>query len=138
MEDSPLSLSKWVAAMWLISNAKNGISSYELHRALGVTQKTAWFMLHRIRYAMEYGTIEMVSGECEVDETFVGGLAKNMHKHRREEKIKGRGPTGKAIVMGILLRGDRKTKEQKKRKIGRHSKVQHKVCGSCGGIPYVA
>ena len=105
-EDSPIGLDKWFAAMWLIANAKNGISSLELHRAIGVTQKTAWFMLQRIRYAMHTGTIEL-DGEVEVDETFIGGKARNMHKAERERKIHGRGPVGKAIVMGLLERHGR-------------------------------
>ena len=104
-EDSPLPLEKWFTAIWLISNCKNGVSSYELHRAIGVTQKSAWFMLHRIRLAMETGTIEKSDGTAEADETLIGRLAKNMHKHKREEKIKGTGASGKAIVMGILSRG---------------------------------
>ena len=90
--------------MWLIANAKNGISSYEIHRAIGVTQKTAWFMLHRIRLAMESGSLEKLSGDVECDETFVGGLAKNMHKAKREAKIKGRGSVGKTAVFGALER----------------------------------
>jgi len=104
-EDSPLPLEKWFTAIWLISNCKNGVSSYEIHRAIGVTQKSAWFMLHRIRLAMETGTVEKAGGTAEADETLIGGLAKNMHKHKREEKIKGTGGSGKAIVMGILSRG---------------------------------
>jgi len=103
-EDSPIGLDKWLMAMWLIVNAKNGISSYEIHRAIGVTQKTAWFMLHRIRLAMETGSIVKLSGEVEADETFIGGLAKNMHKWKREQKIKGRGSVGKTAVMGIIER----------------------------------
>lgn len=104
-EDSPIGLDKWLAAIWLLGNCKNGISSYELHRSIGVTQKTAWFMLHRIRTAMQTGSFEKkLSGEVEADETFVGGKAKNMHKKKREEKIQGRGASGKAIVMGLLER----------------------------------
>lgn len=104
MEDSPIGLDKWLTAMWLIVNAKNGISSYEIHRAIGITQKSAWFLLHRLRLAMETGTFEKLSGQVEADETFVGGKAKNMHASKREEKIQGRGPVGKAIVMGLLER----------------------------------
>lgn len=103
-EDSPISLSKWLPAIWMIANNKNGKSSYELARDLGVTQKTAWFMLHRIRLAMQTGSFEKLSGHVEADETFVGGKAANMHKEQREAKIKGRGASGKAIVMGILER----------------------------------
>ena len=104
-EDSPISLEKWLPAAWLIVGAKNGISSYELHRGLGVTQKTAWFMLHRIRLAMQDGGFNMLAGEIEVDETFIGAKARNMHKAKRAEKIQGRGPDGKEIVFGMVERG---------------------------------
>ncbi len=104
-EDSPLGLDKWFVAVWCIVNAKNGISSYELHRALGVTQKSAWHMLHRIRLAMQEGTFQKLKGTIESDETFVGGKAKNMHKDVRARKITGRGSSGKAIVHGVLERG---------------------------------
>ena len=103
-EDSPLPLEKWLAAIWLIANAKNGISSYEIHRALGITQKSAWFMLHRIREAMKTGTFEKMSGAVEADETYIGGKAINMHAKRREAMGGGRGPVGKTIVMGLLQR----------------------------------
>ncbi len=86
-EDSPIGLDKWLPAMWLICNAKNGISSYDLHRDLGVTQKTAWFMLHRIRLAMQTETYELIDGEAEVDETFIGGKARFMHKGRGKRSI---------------------------------------------------
>jgi transposase-like protein len=104
-EDSPLGLDKWFVAVWCIANAKNGISSCELARALGVTQKTAWHMLHRVRLAMKTRSFRKLNGEVEVDETFIGGRARNMHKHKREQKIKGRGTVGKAIVQGLLERG---------------------------------
>jgi len=104
-EDSPLGLDKWLSAAWLIVNAKNGISSYEIHRALGVTQKSAWFMLHRIRLAMQRGTFSKpLSGEIEIDETFIGGKARNMHRGDRARKIKGTGGSGKVAVMGLLER----------------------------------
>jgi transposase-like protein len=106
-EDSPIGLDKWFTAAWMIANCKNGISSYEIARDLGVTQKTAWFMLHRLRLAMQTGTFEKVAGEFEVDESFIGGLARNMHKDKKA-KITGTGGAGKAIVMGLL---DRKTKK---------------------------
>jgi transposase-like protein len=109
-EDSPIGLDKWLPAIWLIVNAKNGISSYELHRALGVTQKTAWFMLHRIRLAMQTKTFAKMSGSVEVDETYIGGKARFMHPDRKEAMLRGRqgGVTGKAAVMGLLSRDGRK------------------------------
>ncbi|MGI8883515.1 MAG: IS1595 family transposase [Pyrinomonadaceae bacterium] len=107
LEGSNIGLDKWICAIWLITNAKNGISSYEIHRSIGVTQKTAWFMLHRIRLAMETASFEKLSGNVEVDETFIGGKAKNMHKHKREAIIKGRGSIGKTAVMGLLERKGR-------------------------------
>ena len=103
-EDSPLGLDKWFVAVWCIANAKNGISSLELSRALGVTQKTAWFMLHRIRLAMRTRSFRKLSGEVESDETFLGGKARNMHAAKREKLIRGRGAVGKAIVQGLLER----------------------------------
>jgi transposase-like protein len=109
-EDSPIGLDKWLTAMWLLANCKNGVSSYEVGRALEVTQKTAWFMLHRIRYSMHHGTINKMSGEVEADETFIGGKARNMHASKRAEKIHGRGPMGKAIVFGLLDRNTRKVR----------------------------
>ncbi len=104
-EDSPIGLEKWIPAVWLLACCKNGISSYELHRALGVTQKTAWFMLHRIRTAMRTGSFMKLAGEVEVDETFVGGLSKNMHKDKRAEKVTGTGGKDKTPVLGCLQRG---------------------------------
>jgi transposase-like protein len=111
-EDSPLGLDKWLAGIWLIANAKNGISSYEIHRALKVTQRSAWFLLHRIRLAMQEGTFEKMQGTVEADETFVGGKAKNMHAGRR--KAQGRGAVGKAIVMGLLERAEKGSKVKTK------------------------
>jgi len=105
-EDSPLGLDKWFVAVWCIANAKNGISSMELGRSLGVTQKTAWFMLHRIRAAMKTRTFRKLTGTVEGDETFIGGKAKNMHAGRRAKLIRGRGAVNKAIIQGLLERGD--------------------------------
>ena len=109
MEDSPLGLDKWLVAMWLIANCKNGISSCEVARALGITQKTAWFMDHRIRRSMQddfYGSkLGGNGGECEVDESFIGGKARNMHVSERKRRITGTGTKDKTAVMGILERG---------------------------------
>jgi transposase-like protein len=104
-EDSPLGLDKWLMAMWQVVNCKNGVSSYEVHRAIGVTQKTAWFMDHRIRHALAMGTINKLSGQIEADETFIGGKARNMHKDVKARKITGSGSAGKTAVLGILERG---------------------------------
>jgi transposase-like protein len=105
-EDSPLGLDKWLPAVWMIANCKNGISSHELGRALGVTQKTAWFMLHRIRLAMKTGTFLKLSGRVEADETFIGGAARFMHKDKKAARAKGKlgGLIGKTAVMGLLER----------------------------------
>ncbi len=108
-EDSPIALDKWFTAIWLIANCKNGVSSCEIARDLGVTQKTAWFMLHRIRLAMNNGTFEKLTGEVEADETFIGGLARFMHKDKKA-KITGTGGAGKAIVMGLLDRHSKKVR----------------------------
>ncbi len=105
-EDSPIGLDKWFTAIWLIASAKNGISSYELHRSVGVTQKTAWFMLHRIRLAMQTRSFAKFSGKVEVDETFIGGQARFMHKEKREKVMRGR-PTGRwhrTAVVGAIKR----------------------------------
>ena len=104
-EDSPIALEKWLCAAWLIISCKNGISSYEIHRGLKVTQKTAWFMMHRVRLAMQETGFNKLGGEVEVDETFIGGKARNMHKAKRAEKITGRGPEGKEVVFGMVERG---------------------------------
>ncbi|HTW64892.1 MAG TPA: IS1595 family transposase [Bryobacteraceae bacterium] len=104
-EDSPLGLDKWLPAMWLIFNCKNGVSSLEIHRALGVTQKTAWFMLHRIRLAQQGKQGGKLSGEVEIDETFIGGKARNMHKSKRARVITGTGGKDKTVVMGMMERG---------------------------------
>lgn len=105
-EDSPIKLGTWLAAIWMIANAKNGISSYEIHRSLGITQKSAWFVLHRIRLAMQTGTFAKLSGEVEADETFVGGKRSNMLRDRkRDDGVKGtRGSVGKVAVLGIIER----------------------------------
>src|SRR5258708_864868 len=104
-EDSPLGLEKWLPALWLVVNCKNGISSCELARDLGVTQKTAWFIAHRLRYALKDGGFDLFSGEVEADETFIGGKARNMHIAKHQRRITGTGGKDKTAVMGILQRG---------------------------------
>ena len=108
-EDSPLGLEKWLPAVWIITSAKNGVSSCEMARTLGVTQQTAWFMLHRIRYAMQTGSFMKLggngSGEVEADETFIGGKARNMHMSVKARRITGTGGKDKTAVMGLLERG---------------------------------
>ena len=105
-EDSAIGLDKWLTALWLLSNCKNGISSCELARDLNVTQKTAWFMLHRIRLALQDETFgSKLGGEVEVDETFIGGKARNMHLDVKKRRIAGTGGRDKTAVMGILERG---------------------------------
>jgi transposase-like protein len=108
LEDSPLGLDKWLPAVWMLASNRNGVSSWELHRAIGVTQKTAWFMLHRIRLAMQDElTGGMLGGEVEVDETYIGGKARNMHKDRKARALEGKGggSVGKVGVQGMLQRG---------------------------------
>jgi transposase-like protein len=104
-EESPLGLDKWLPALWLVVNCKNGISSCELARDLGVTQKTAWFMAHRLRFSLTDGGSELLKGEVEADETFIGGKARNMHVSERKRRITGTGTKDKTAVMGILERG---------------------------------
>jgi len=110
MEDSPIGLDKWLTAMWLLTTCKNGISSYEIERDLKVSQKAAWFMLHRIRLAMQDETFgSKLRGEVEADETFIGGKARNMHKDVKARRISGSGRSvdDKMVVMGVLERGGR-------------------------------
>jgi len=111
-EDSPIGLDKWMAAMWMIVNCKNGVSSYEIHRAIGVTQKSAWFMNHRVRLALGMESSEKLSGKVEVDETYIGGKARNMHRSTLAKRVTefatpytGRNQNiGKVAVMGLLER----------------------------------
>ena len=86
-EDSPLGLDKWLAALWLLVNGKNGISSCEIARSIGITQKSAWFMAHRLRFALHHGSFDKLTGEVEADETFIGGKARNMHIAQRKRRI---------------------------------------------------
>lgn len=113
-EDSPLGLEKWLPAVWLIVTAKNGISSMEISRSLGVTQKTAWFMLHRIREAMKNGSMLKMGGSdmgpVEVDETFVGPKPQKMHRERRLRMQSAEKANQKTIVMGMLDRESRQVR----------------------------
>lgn len=120
-EDSPISLTKWLPALWMLCNCRNGISSYELGRDLGVSQKAAWFMLQRLRLALQDGSMEKLGGpgsEVETDETFIGGKAKNMHASRRAQFKAARDSSmtgdanlvNKAAVWGILDRKQRKVR----------------------------
>lgn len=104
MEDSSIGLDKWLTAIWLLSSAKNGISSYELQRSIGITQTSAWFLLHRIRLAMQAGSFDKFNGEVEADETYIGGKARNMRRAKRERVITGTGGMGKVAVQGLLER----------------------------------
>jgi transposase-like protein len=106
MEDSPIGLDKWLMATWMLTNCKNGISSYEIAKDVRVSQKAAWFMLHRIRLAMQdewFGS--KFGGEVEADETFIGGKSRNMHVSKRQRRITGTGGKDKTAVMGLLERG---------------------------------
>lgn len=104
-EDSALSLDKWLCAIWMIVNAKNGVSSYEIARGLGITQKSAWFMMHRIRLALQKGSIDRkLMGDVEVDETYIGGNARNMHADKRIKMLRNEGTFRKAVVVGMLER----------------------------------
>jgi transposase-like protein len=107
MEDSPITLDRWMVAIWLLANCRNGISSYELARDLGVTQKTGWFLLHRIRLAMQAGRLDRMLGDVEVDETYIGGKARFMHDSKRKRVFGGSHRNafrGKVAVMGLLDR----------------------------------
>jgi transposase-like protein len=104
-EDSPIGLDKWLLAMWMLANCKNGVSSYEIHRATGISQKSTWFMLQRIRLALQGEQGGMLSGEVEVDETFIGGKARNMHLNVKARRIHGTGGKDKTAVIGLLERG---------------------------------
>lgn len=104
-EDSPIALSKWLVVAWMLGNCRNGVSSHEVARTIGITQKSAWFMLHRLRTAAQDEPQGKLSGECEADETYVGGKSRNMHAWKRAQKIHSGGVHDKTPVMGILERG---------------------------------
>jgi transposase-like protein len=131
MEDSAITLDKWMPVMWMVANCKNGVSSWEIHRSIGITQKNAWHMVHRIRLAtQDPNTGGMLNGEVEVDETFIGGKARNMHKDVKARRIQGRtGPEGKAIVAAVLERGGKVRARviDKRRKSQLHALVNENV-----------
>jgi transposase-like protein len=107
-EDSAIALDKWLIALWMLVNCKNGISSYEVGRDLGITQKSAWFVLHRLRLALQKGSVNQLGGkgsEVEVDETFIGGAARFMHADKRKRRITETGTKDKIAIQGILERG---------------------------------
>jgi transposase-like protein len=132
-EESPLGLDKWLMATWLISNCKNGVSSCEVARALNITQKTAWFMDHRISFSLGMGPGNKLSGQVEADETYIGGKARNMHAHKRATRITGTGGKDKTAVMGILERGGKvrtKVIDNTKKKTLQKEIREHVLAGS--------
>jgi transposase-like protein len=134
MEDSAIPLDKWMTATWLVTNCKNGVSSYEIARDVKVTQKSAWFMLHRIRLAMQddfFGS--KLNGEVEVDETFIGGKARNMHVSERKRRITGTGGADKTAVVGILERSGKVRASvipNRKRKVLQEEVRKHVTAGA--------
>jgi transposase-like protein len=124
-EDSALGLDKWLPAVWLTANSKNGISSHELARALGITQKSAWFMLHRIRLAMQTGSFLKMGGEVEVDETYVGGKARNMHAQKRKLAGRGRSTASNTAIVGIREREGGKVRANVVSSVGSQTLQSH-------------
>jgi transposase-like protein len=126
-EDSPLGLDKWLPAVWLIVNCKNGISSHEIARDLGVTQKTAWFMLHRVRLAMQALGGGKLGGDVEVDESYIGGKGRNMHvsKRKRLGIQRGRSHAGKVAVMALLDRHGKDGVSQVRTEVLRNVRKEH-------------
>lgn len=107
-EDSRIPLNKWLLAIHLLCSSKKGMSAHQIHRMLGVTYKSAWFMVHRIRHAMSVEPLKSkLAGTVECDETYIGGKAKNMHASVRKEKIQGRGAVNKTPVFTLVERGGR-------------------------------
>lgn len=129
LNESPIGLDKWMTTMWMVCNCRNGVSSCEIARDLGVSQKTAWFMLHRIREAMQDKTATKLAGEVEVDESFIGGKSRNMHRAKRERVITGTGGKDKAIALGMVERGGnvRTFAVPTRRKHELHSRIRENV-----------
>lgn len=133
MEDSPIGLDKWLMVMWQVVNSKNGISSCEVAKAVGITQKSAWFLDHRIRFMLTMGTGNKMSGQVEADETYIGGKARNMHVAKRTRVIRGTGGKDKTAVMGILERGGKvrtKVVDNAKKKTLQNEIREHVLAGS--------
>lgn len=133
MEDSPIGLDKWLMVMWQVVNSKNGISSCEVAKAIGITQKSAWFLDHRIRFSLSMGPGNKLSGQVEADETYIGGKARNMHTAKRARKITGTGGKDKTAVMGILERGGKvrtKVVDNTKKKTLQSEVREHVLAGS--------
>jgi transposase-like protein/IS1 family transposase len=134
--NSHLPLTKWFLAIYLMSEAKKGVSANQLKRTLGVAYKTAWYLCHRIRAAVADADTALLKGIVEVDETYIGGKAKNMHKKRREQVIQGRGAVGKAMVLGAIERGGgvRLTVEKRNDRETLHRFIKAAIDGSAKGI----
>lgn len=134
-EDSPIPLSKWLPAMWMLVNCKNGVSSYDIARDLRVTQKTAWFMLHRLRLAIQSKSFDKMKGDVELDETFIGGKARNMH-HRKRQRLgitQGKSMAGKVAVLGLLERHGEKGSQIHLASIPSNTNVLISPCHNCHG-----
>ena len=139
-EDSPIGLDKWLTTAWLICNCKNGVSSYEIGRDLGISQKSAWHMAHRLRFAFHHGSFNKLSGQIEADETFIGGKARNMHVAKRARVITGTGGKDKTAVMGILQRGGkvRATVVPNRKKKALQSEIREHAFGAYENLPGAA
>jgi transposase-like protein len=129
LNESPIGLEKWLPVIWMVANCRNGVSSCEIARDLGVTQKTAWFMLHRVREAMQDKSATKLAGEVEVDESFICGKSRNMHRAKRERSIHGTGGMDKAIALGMVERGGnvRTFSVPSRRKHELHGKIRQHV-----------
>src|ERR1039457_5162871 len=133
MEDSPIGLDKWLMVMWQVVNSKNGISSCEVAKAIGITPQSAWFLDDRIRFSLSMGPGNKLSGQVEADETYIGGKARNVHSATRARKITGTGGKDKTAVMGILERGGKvrtKVVDNTKKKTLQSEIREHVLAGS--------
>jgi transposase-like protein len=139
LNESPIPLDKWLMAMWMVANCKNGVSSCEMARDLGITQKSAWFLLHRIRESMQDKTATKLAGKVEVDESFIGGKARNMHRSRRERVITGTGGKDKAIALGMVERGGKvralAVPNRRKHELHKHVQETCRLVARCSATP---